>query len=164
MRVGILTISDRCYRKEMADDSGAFAHDFFAGKEQVIHYAVVPDEQPKINQALIEMADAQKLDLVLTIGGTGIGPRDVTPEATAEVVGRLIPGIPEYLRRETFRLNPHSVLSRAVCGLRGKTLIVNLPGNPQAVLEQLVLLSPFFHHIQEMIEGKGHPSREEVSS
>lgn len=162
MRIGILTVSDRCSRKEMADECGAFARDFFAGREEVVCCKVVPDERSEIAQALIELTDRFHLDLVLTIGGTGIGPRDVTPEATAEVVDRLIPGIPEYLRRETAHLNPYSVLSRALCGLRGKTLIVNLPGNPQAVLEQMTLLSPLLSHIQEMIEGKGHPSQEKT--
>lgn len=162
MRVGILTVSDRCFRKEMADESGTLARGFFAGKDQVIRYTIVPDERSQIIQALVEMADALHLDLILTIGGTGLGPRDVTPEATDVVIDRLLPGIPEYLRRETFHLNQNSVLSRALSGLRGRTLIVNLPGHPEAVRQQLPLLLPLLPHIQEMVKGKGHPSHTEV--
>jgi len=159
MRIGILTISDSCFRKERTDDSGAFARSFFTGEEEIVQCLLVPDETKEIKGALLEMADKFQLDLVLTIGGTGLGPRDVTPEATASVVDRVIPGLPEYLRRETFYLNPNAVISRAIAGLRGKTLIVNLPGNPKAVLEQLVLLAPLLPHIQEMIEGKSHDSK-----
>jgi molybdenum cofactor synthesis domain-containing protein len=162
MRVGILTVSDRCFRKEMADESGVLAREFFGGKDQVIRYTIVPDERSQIIQALVEMADALHLDLILTIGGTGLGPRDVTPEATDVVIDRPIPGIPEYLRRETFHLNQNSVLSRALSGLRGRTLIVNLPGHPEAVRQQLSLLLPLLPHIQEMVEGKGHPSHTEA--
>lgn len=158
MRIGILTVSDRCFRKERADDSGVFARDFFAGQEKIVRYTVVPDEELEIKRVLLEMSDQLKLDLILTLGGTGLGPRDVTPEATASVVDRTVPGIPEYLRRETFHQNVHTVISRAVAGLRGKTLIVNLPGSPKAVLEQLTLISHLLPHIQEMIQGGDHPS------
>lgn len=163
MRVGILTISDSCFRKERTDDSGAFARSFFTGEEKVVRCGIVPDECVEIRNALFEMADELQLDLVLTIGGTGLGPRDVTPEATASVAQRLVPGIPEYFRRETSHLNPYAVISRAVAGLRGKTLIVNLPGNPKAVLQQLALLSPLLPHIQEMIEGKSHESKSSLA-
>lgn len=157
MRVGILTISDSCFRKERADDSGTFARSFFVGEVKILRQVVIPDEKEKIAAELLKMTDKLKLDLVVTIGGTGLGPRDVTPEATISVVERLVPGIPEYLRRETFHQNPNVAISRAVAGLRGKTLIVNLPGNPKAVLQQLALLSPLLAHIQDMLDGKGHP-------
>ena len=160
MRIGILTVSDRCFRKEMADDSGTFVRSFFVGEEKIVRHVTVPDEKEEIVAALLEMTGQLKLDLVLTLGGTGLGPRDVTPEATASVVERIVPGIPEYLRRETFQLNPNAAISRAIAGLRGKTLIVNLPGHPQAVLQQLALLSALLPHIREMIEGKGHPATE----
>lgn len=158
MRIGILTVSDRCFRKERADDSGTFARSFFVGEQQIVRHRIVPDEREAIVHALLEMSDGLHLDLVLTLGGTGLGPRDVTPEVTASVMDRAVPGIPEYLRRETFYLNPNAVISRAIAGLRGKTLIVNLPGHPKAVLEQLARLSPLLPHIQEMIEGKSHES------
>lgn len=156
IRIGIVTVSDRCFRKEMADDSGTFTRSFFVGDAKIVRHTVIPDEKEKIVSTLREMADALKLDLVVTLGGTGLGPRDVTPEATLSVVDRQIPGIPEYFRRETFHLNHNAVISRAVAGLRGKTLIVNLPGNPKAVLQQLALLSPLLPHIREMVEGGGH--------
>ncbi len=143
----------------MSDDSGGFARSFFTIDAPVVRHTVVPDEKEQIVAALLEMSDQLKLDLVVTIGGTGLGPRDVTPEATASVVQKMIPGIPEYLRRETFSLNPNAAISRALAGLRGKTLIVNLPGNPKAILQQLVLLAPLLPHIQEMIEGKTHEFR-----
>ncbi|MBI4437083.1 MAG: MogA/MoaB family molybdenum cofactor biosynthesis protein [Candidatus Omnitrophica bacterium] len=163
MRIGILTVSDRCSQQKMSDDSGAFARSFFAGKEKVIRHKVVPDERKEIVNALLEMSDKLHLDLIVTIGGTGLGPRDVTPEATASVIDRTVPGIPEYLRRETQILNPHVVISRAIAGLRGKTLIVNLPGNPKAVLEQLALLSPLLLHIQDMLDGKNHERKSSLA-
>jgi len=156
MRIGILTVSDRCFEQKMPDDSGAFARSFFAGEEKVIRHKVVPDERKEIVEALLEMSDHLHLDLIVTIGGTGLGPRDVTPEATASVIDRTVPGVPEYLRRETQIRNPHAVISRAIAGLRGKTFIVNLPGNPKAVLEQLALLAPLLPHVQEMLDGKTH--------
>ena len=134
--VGILTISDKGSRGERRDDSGPAIREVLAGiNGQVVSYEIVPDEADMIAGRLAAWADSGRVDLVLTTGGTGLGPRDVTPEATLSVVNRVVPGLAETMRARTFDASPFSILSRAVAGARGMCLIVNLPGSPKAVRE-----------------------------
>jgi len=135
----VLTVSDRSFRGEREDLSGPLLRDLaMALGGEVISYAVVPDEEAQIRAMLVDLVDRQGVDLVLTTGGTGPTPRDVTPEATRAVIEREMPGLAELVRLEGYRKHtPFAVLSRAVAGIRKKTLIVNLPGNPQAVRESM---------------------------
>lgn len=119
---------------------------------------LVPDERAQIEACLREWADKRALPLVLTTGGTGLGPRDVTPEATKAVIEREVPGLPEAMRASTAKENPLARLSRGTAGLRGRTLMVNLPGSPQAAEECLRALMPLLPHALEMAEGRSHGS------
>ncbi len=154
MRVAILTASDKGSRGERADLSAAAIREMVAvlGAE-VIAYDVVPDEQEILTARLIEYADRMQADLVLTTGGTGLGPRDVTPEATLAVIDRLVPGIPEAMRSAGLQQTPHAMLSRAVAGSRGRTLIINLPGSPRAVRENLAVVLPALSHALGILQG-----------
>ena len=133
--VGILTVSDSSYRGEREDLSGPLIREMVTErlKAKVELEAVVPDDINIIKGTLIVWADEVGLDLIVTTGGTGFGPRDVTPEATKAVIEREAPGLAEAMRAEGLKATPHAMLSRAVCGIRGRTLIVNLPGSPKAV-------------------------------
>jgi molybdenum cofactor synthesis domain-containing protein len=155
--VGILTISDRAARGERVDESGPAARSMLAGGDaQVKESAMVPDERERIAGQLKVWADEVGLDVVLTTGGTGLGPRDVTPEATQDVIERAVPGLGELLRRATFEQSSTSVLSRGLAGVRGHTLIVNLPGSPRAVRECLAVLLPLLPHAVSMLRGGDH--------
>jgi molybdenum cofactor synthesis domain-containing protein len=119
----------------------------------VRHYAVLPDERQLITAELSRLADSGEIDLILTTGGTGVAPRDVTPEATREVLDRELPGMAEAMRAESLRKTPHAMISRAVAGIRKQTLIVNLPGSPRAVRENLAVILPALPHAIEKIKG-----------
>lgn len=154
MRVGILTISDRGFQGERGDESGpAIKEALTPLSPQVERYEVVPDERRTIEQKLMEWCGLG-LDLILTTGGTGLSPRDVTPEATLTVVERLAPGFVEAMRQETRKKNPHALLSRAVAGVRGRCLIINLPGSPRGVRECLEVLLPALPHAIETVRGE----------
>jgi molybdenum cofactor synthesis domain-containing protein len=116
--------------------------------------ALVPDERAMIAQMLLVWADEVGLDLVLTTGGTGFGPRDVTPEATRDVIEKEAPGLAEAMRADSLRITPHAMLSRAVAGIRGTTLILNLPGSPKAVRENLETILPALPHAVELLQGQ----------
>ena len=155
MRIGILTISDRSARGERADDSGPLIQAFAEGQlaAQVVNVAIIPDELGLIRDTLAAWCDQGQLDLLFTTGGTGFAPRDVTPEATRAVIEREAPGLAEAMRAASLAITPHAMLSRAVCGLRGHTLIVNLPGSPKAVRENLATLAPVLPHAVQLLQG-----------
>lgn len=150
----ILTVSDRSFRGERPDEAGPLAASLLEGAGyRVIETALVPDEQPDIEAALIRLADEVRAALVVTTGGTGFSPRDVTPEATAAVCPRMVPGIPETMRAASLAVTPRAMLSRAAAGIRGRSLIVNLPGSPKAVRENLEAVLPALEHGLEMLRG-----------
>lgn len=153
--VGILTVSDRCSRGEEQDRSGPFIAEWVMAHwpAQVAQRAVVPDERPEIAAKLVEWCDIERLDLVLTTGGTGFAPRDVTPEATMSVIDREAPGLAEAIRSVGLSKTPHAMLSRAVAGIRGQTLIVNFPGSPKGVLDGLETLEKALPHGIEILRG-----------
>ncbi len=165
VRVAILTVSDRSARGERPDASGpALAA---AVKEQgwlLAETAIVPDEQDAISDRLRHWSDMGQIDLILTTGGTGFSPRDVTPEATQAVIQRAAPGLAEAMRSESLKLTPHAMLSRSTAGIRARTLIVNLPGSPRAALENLRVIFPVIPHAVELLQEKpsaeaGHASK-----
>lgn len=150
----VVTVSDRSYRGERPDGSGPVVREMLeqAGY-QVVRMEVVPDEQGEIEALLRELADQGDIALTVTTGGTGFSPRDVTPEATAAVCQRMTPGIAEAMRLASLRITPRAMLSRATAGIRGRTLIVNLPGSPKAARENLEAVLPALDHGLEMLWG-----------
>ncbi|MCX6031594.1 MAG: MogA/MoaB family molybdenum cofactor biosynthesis protein [Chloroflexi bacterium] len=154
IRVGILTVSDRSARGERVDASGPALAEALATRwpeATVAERGVVPDERPAIAATLIRWADELRLDLILTTGGTGFASRDVTPEATRRVIEREAPGLAEAMRSDSLRVTPHAMLSRAVAGIRGHTLIVNLPGSPKGAVENLGTILPVLPHAVELL-------------
>ena len=154
LNIGIVTVSDRSFSGEREDLSGPAMREClqpFAGHFEA---RTVPDDQAKIAAVLRELADDCGCDFIFTSGGTGFAPRDVTPEATREVIEKDVPGIPEAIRAESLKITPRAMLSRAVAGIRGKTLIVNLPGSPKAVRESLAVVLPILEHAAETMSGK----------
>lgn len=150
----VLTVSDRSFRGERPDGAGPAAAEMLAEAGfQVAETAVVPDEREEIQAALVRLADEKDVALVITSGGTGFAPRDVTPEATVAVCRRLAPGIPEAMRAASMQITPRAMLSRAAAGIRGRTLIVNLPGSPKAVRENLAAVLPALAHGLQMLRG-----------
>ena len=153
-RVGILTVSDRSSAGSRSDASGPALESRLAGAGLTVSIsAVVPDEVQRIREVLILWADMEALDLILTTGGTGVSPRDVTPEATTEVLTRLIPGMAEVMRAVSMGKTPHAMISRAVAGVRGRTLIINLPGSPKGAIENLEAVLPAIPHAIAKIQG-----------
>ena len=157
MRVTILTISDSVAAGKAEDLSGA------ALKERcrelgwwIVSATVCADDRPAIEAFLRENADSNDTDVILTTGGTGLGPRDVTPEATQAVVDRLIPGLPEQMRAAGAEKTPRALLSRAAAGLRGKTMIINLPGSPRGAVESLDAIADLLAHAVSVIHGARH--------
>ena len=152
--VGILTISDKGSRGEREDLSGPEIRRIISELPATVDaYEVIPDEEEMIVQKLVEYVDRKKVDLLLTTGGTGLSPRDVTPEATRKVLHKEVPGIAEAMRMEGMKITPLAMLSRAACGIRGRSLIINLPGSPGAVQETLAVLLPVLKHALEKVQG-----------
>ncbi len=156
IRAAVITVSDRSFRKERADASGPAVSALLATiPADVEQEVVVPDVVSLIGRALRHFADDLALDLVVTTGGTGVDPRDVTPEATREVIDREVPGMAEAMRAASQESVPTAMLSRAVVGIRGKTLIVNLPGSPGGARDNLAVILPVLPHAIEKIRGGG---------
>ena len=150
----VVTVSDRGSRGERADGSGPRIEALLKERGyDVVHREIVPDEAGEIERALVRLADERDVALVLTTGGTGFSPRDVTPEATERACTRMVPGIPEAMRAASLRVTPRGMLSRGAAGIRGGTLIVNLPGSPRAALENLEAVLPALEHGLEMLRG-----------
>ena len=153
--LGIITISDGVWRGQRSDESGKAIRDSLSSVDShVVKYEVVPDEVDIISSKLAEWADEGSMDVILTTGGTGLASRDVTPEATLSVVDKVVPGLAEMMRVQTFSITPLSMLSRAVAGVRGKCLIINLPGSPKAVRECLEVILPVIPHAVQIIKGE----------
>jgi molybdopterin adenylyltransferase len=151
---GIITISDRGWRGEREDISGREARKLLKGVSiEVLDYEIIPDEKEIIVDKLIEFTDKKRLDLIVTTGGTGVSPRDATPDATLEVIEKEVPGMAETMRRESAALTPHAMISRAVTGIRRNSLIINLPGSPKSVRENLTVILPALRHALEKIKG-----------
>ena len=153
MKFGIISVSDRCFRGEREDQSGPAILQCVQSLSESSEYRLVPDEKQMISAALIELADREQCDVIFTTGGTGFAPRDVTPEATKAVIEKETPGISEAIRMKSLASTSRAMLSRAVSGIRGKTLIINLPGSPKAVKESLEVVLPVLPHAVETLSG-----------
>ncbi len=153
--LGIFTISDKAWQGQRSDESSKAIRDSLSVlNSRVVKCEVIPDEVDIIASKLAEWADEGSVDVILTTGGTGLGPRDVTPEATLSIVDKVVPGFAEMMRTQTFGITPLSVLSRAVAGVRRECLIINLPGSPKAVRECLEVILPAIPHAVEIIKGE----------
>jgi len=151
---GVITISDRGFRGEREDKSGVEIVNTLKSIGIDVNYTkIIPDEVELIRQALIEYADIKGVDLILTTGGTGVSPRDVTPDATLQVIDKEVPGMAEAMRRESAAFTPHAMISRAVAGIRGRSLIINLPGSPRGVRENIAAVLPALQHAVDKIKG-----------
>lgn len=152
--IGIITASDKGAKGEREDISGKTIAAMLSGLGYIKHYVIVPDELEALSREMVEMADNLEVDLILTTGGTGLGPRDVTPEATLAVVDRQVPGIAEAMRAKSLEKTNRAMLSRAVAGTRGRTLIINLPGSPKGVQECLEVVLPALEHGLAILKGE----------
>jgi molybdenum cofactor synthesis domain-containing protein len=152
IRVGIITVSDRSARGERPDLSGpALVEAVRSEGWEVVGQDIVPDDREALIERLTTWADSGEMDVILTTGGTGFSPRDITPEATSAVVKRPAPGLAEAMRAAGLRVTPHAMLSRATAGIRGRTVILNLPGSPQGALENLQVVSPALPHAVQLL-------------
>jgi len=153
IRFGILTLSDRSSRGERADSSGpALAALIQAEGWSLVKQALLPDEESAIREILTSWADSGEMDIILTTGGTGFSPRDVTPEATRAVIDREAPGLAEAMRAASLKVTPHAMLSRIVTGIRTNTLVINLPGSPKGAVENLQVVIPVLPHAVQLLQ------------
>jgi molybdopterin adenylyltransferase len=154
IQAGVITVSDKGSQGTREDKSGPEIVKILEGIGAVVrHRAIIPDEIDQITKTLIDFADHKRVDLIVTTGGTGVTPRDVTPDATLTVIDKEIPGMAEAMRWESYKITPHALISRAIVGIRGQTLIVNLPGSPKGVRENLTVILPALRHAVEKIKG-----------
>ncbi|MFZ0416183.1 MAG: MogA/MoaB family molybdenum cofactor biosynthesis protein [Candidatus Acidiferrales bacterium] len=157
MRISIITISDSVSAGHREDRSGkALVERCREAGWEVVSTSIAPDEETLIRAQLSALADSDKVDLILTTGGTGLGPRDVTPEATASVVGRQVPGLAERMRQVGCEKNPNATLSRSIVGIRGTSLIVNLPGSPRGAVESFDAIAALIPHAVSVLHGARH--------
>lgn len=155
MKAAIVTVSDSAANGEREDLTGPALREMLQAEGmEVVSLEVVADEQARISAALRRLCDRGEADIVLTNGGTGLSPRDVTPEATEEVIERPVPGLPEAMRTATLSITPKAMLSRAIAGVRGKTLILNLPGSPRGAKECLAVVLPALGHAVGLLRGE----------
>ena len=151
----VITVSDKGFAGEREDTGGPLVKEMLENAGySVVHTEIIPDEMDRIEKALISAADDLDIALCVTTGGTGFSPRDITPEATVHVCERMTPGIPEAMRAESMRITPRGMLSRAQAGIRRRTLIINLPGSPKAIRENLGAVLPALDHGLEMLRDK----------
>ena len=156
-KVAVLTISDRCSKGKGEDESGKIAQELIKNlPAKVVKYEIIPDEPEIIKEKIADYCDNLKVDLVLTDGGTGFTKRDQTPEATRAVIEKLVPGIPEAMRMECFKFNKRAMLSRGIAGIRGRTLIINLPGSAKGTKESLEAIMDALAHGLDMLAEKEH--------
>ena len=153
LRFGVLTVSDRSARGERPDTSGPALVELIKSQGwEVTHTDILPDDQGILRESLAAWADRGDADIILTTGGTGFAPRDITPEATRAVIEREAPGLVEAMRSASGAKSPHAMLSRAVAGIRGKVLIINLPGSPKAAVENLQVVLPALEHAVQLLQ------------
>jgi molybdopterin adenylyltransferase len=153
-RIGIITASDKGAKGEREDISGKVIAEAVKSLGEVVAYRIVPDEQEILAKTMIEFSDEKQADLILTTGGTGFAERDVTPEATREVIQKYVPGIGEVMRQESLKITPKAMLSRGIAGIRNHTLIINLPGSPKAVKECLEVIMAALPHGMQILKGQ----------
>jgi molybdopterin adenylyltransferase len=150
-------VSDSCARGERPDRSGpALREECVRLEWQVVSEKIIPDDRAQIRDLLVQLADAGATELILTTGGTGLGPRDVTPEATTDACEKIVPGLGELMRERGRQATPRAALSRAVCGTRKSALIVNLPGSPKGAVESLAAIAELLSHAVEVLRGARH--------
>lgn len=155
IKTAILTISDKGSRGEREDGTGEALRNLLEESGyKIVYYKIIPDEIDEIVEELIKASDELKVDLILTNGGTGFSKRDVTPEATLKVIHKQVPGIPEAMRMKSLQITPKAMLSRAVAGIRNRTLIINLPGSPKGAVENLQVVMPALGHGIDILKGE----------
>ncbi len=153
IRIGILTVSDRSSRDERPDLSGPVLVEMVKAQNwDIVETLILPDDLDILRDTLMLWSDSGDMDVILTTGGTGFAPRDITPEATRSIVDKLAPGLVEAMRIDSLRVTPHAMLSRAVAGIRGRVLIVNLPGSPKAARENLQVVLPVLEHAVQLLK------------
>lgn len=153
MRIGILTVSDRSSRGDRSDTSGPVLEEAVISQGwTVVQKEILPDDLSTLKDLLVHWSDSGEVDVILTTGGTGFSPRDVTPEATQAVIERSAPGLAEAMRNASLQITPHAMLSRAIAGIRSKTLIINLPGSPKGALENLQVILPVLTHAVHLLQ------------
>lgn len=154
---GIITVSDKGSQGKRQDLSGPAIAEMLAGAGiEIKQTLIIPDEVEQIQKTIIQFADVEKLDVILTTGGTGVSPRDLTPDATLKVLDKEVPGMAEAMRLASMKITPHAMISRAVAGIRGRCLIINLPGSPKGAKENLAAVLPALQHAIEKIKGDDH--------
>lgn len=153
MKFGVICVSDRCSKGLCEDKSGQLIKEILSPLGETVFYEIVPDEKNLISLSLIKACDKVKADIIFTTGGTGLAPRDVTPEATKAIIEKDVPGFSEAIRLRSLEITPKAMLSRAISGIRGTSLIINLPGSPKAVKEALEVVLPVLPHAYETLSG-----------